>query len=317
VSGSADGGSVELIVNLPHGRPGAGCALRAAGLLTAGAAFVLVVGVAGCRPDTSPGADGSPDATPATPGGTEETTAAGSPERPRSTSPRTTYTLVQMNLCLSGLAGCYEDTAYPAVVDDAVTRIRELRPDAVTVTEACRRDARRIAAQAGYHLRFARVIYAGTRLPCVDPGGRGVFGDAVLTRAPIVGFETEPFTAQSDLEERRWLCATTRPAVDVCTAHLETPHTRAAAEARDAQCTELAEVLADRRSRAFVFGGDVNRLGPCAPPDAWQRSDLGADSAPGIQHAYGSANLRDPTAEVVAAPFSDHDLLVVRAQAPR
>lgn len=281
-------------MNLPHGRPGAGRALRAAGLLTAGAACVLAVGVAGGRPDTAGGA---------------------SPERPQPPSPRTTYTLVQMNLCLSGIAGCYEDTAYPAVVDDAVTRLRELRPDAVTLTEACRRDAQRIAARVGYHVRFARVIYAGSRLPCVDPGGRGVFGDAVLTRAPIVGFETEAFTVQSDLEERRWLCATTRPGVDVCTAHLETPHTRSAAEARDAQCTELAEVLADRTSRAFVFGGDVNRLGSCAPPGAWQRSDLGADRAPGIQHAYGSAVLRDPVADVVAAPFSDHDVLVVRTRA--
>src|SRR4051812_21939020 len=68
-----------------------------------------------------------------------------------------TYTLLQMNLCLSGFAGCYGKVAYPAGVQDAVARIRETRPDAVTLNEACRRDAARIARRAGYHLRFSTV----------------------------------------------------------------------------------------------------------------------------------------------------------------
>ena len=41
-----------------------------------------------------------------------------------------TYTLMQMNLCLSGLAGCYGKAAYPAVVEEAVARIRGAEPDA-------------------------------------------------------------------------------------------------------------------------------------------------------------------------------------------
>jgi hypothetical protein len=49
-----------------------------------------------------------------------------------------TYAVMQMNLCLSGLAGCYGKVAYPAVVDEAVVRIREAHPDAVTLNEACR-----------------------------------------------------------------------------------------------------------------------------------------------------------------------------------
>ena len=51
-----------------------------------------------------------------------------------------TYTLMQMNLCLSGLAGCYGKAAYPAVVEEAVARIGETRPDAVAFNEACRGD---------------------------------------------------------------------------------------------------------------------------------------------------------------------------------
>src|SRR3954470_21458191 len=78
-----------------------------------------------------------------------------------------TYTLMQMNLCLSGLAGCYGKTAYPAVVQEAVARIGEAHPDAVTFNEACRDDVARIARRTGYHLRFSRVIYLGERLRCV------------------------------------------------------------------------------------------------------------------------------------------------------
>jgi hypothetical protein len=46
--------------------------------------------------------------------------------------------LMLMNLCLSGLAGCYGRAAYPAVVDEAVARIPEADPDAVTLNEVCR-----------------------------------------------------------------------------------------------------------------------------------------------------------------------------------
>ena len=56
-----------------------------------------------------------------------------------------TYTLLQMNLCLSGLAGCYGKARYPGVVEEAVARIREAHPDAVTFNEACRSDVALIA----------------------------------------------------------------------------------------------------------------------------------------------------------------------------
>ncbi len=93
------------------------------------------------------------------------------------------YTLMQMNLCLSGLGGCYAKVEYPAVVREAVARIREAHPDAVTFNEACSGDVALIAQRTGYHLRFSRVIYYGKPLPCIQPGGRGFFGDAVLPKA--------------------------------------------------------------------------------------------------------------------------------------
>ena len=87
-----------------------------------------------------------------------------------SASAGSTYTLMQMNLCLSGVAGCYAKVHYPAGIEDAVSRIREAHPDAVTFNEACSGDVALIARQTGYHVRFSTVIYYGKPLPCVRPG---------------------------------------------------------------------------------------------------------------------------------------------------
>jgi hypothetical protein len=228
------------------------------------------------------------------------------------TSAGSGYTLMQMNLCLSGLAGCYGKVAYPAVVKEALTRVREARPDAVTFNEACRSDVASIARRTGYHLRFSRVIYRGEPLRCVRPGGRGLFGDAVLTEAGIKSTDNHDFHAQAGIERRRWLCVTTRVDVDVCTAHLNTRST-VEVSGNDAQCAELAALLARRAAaRSVAFGGDVNRRDSCAPDGVWTRTDSSAGQAPGLQQVYGSGALRSPEAEAVPTTHTDHDVLLVR-----
>jgi endonuclease/exonuclease/phosphatase family metal-dependent hydrolase len=226
-----------------------------------------------------------------------------------------TYTLMQMNLCLSGLANCYAKAAYPAVVEEAVVRIRKAHPDAVTFNEACRSDVALIARRTGYHLRFSRVIYLGERLRCVQPDGRGLFGNAVLTKAAIASTDRQDFEAQAGIERRRWLCVTTRVDVDVdvCTAHLNT-RTTVEVAGNDGQCAELTALLARRAAaRTVIFGGDVNRRPSCAPEGFWTRTDGSAAQATGLQHVYGSGALRSPSVEVVSATHSDHDVLLVRA----
>ena len=223
------------------------------------------------------------------------------------------YTLMQMNLCLSGFARCYGKVAYPVGVEEAAARIREVHPDAVTLNETCRRDVARIARATGYHLRFSTVTSSGEPLRCIRPGGRGRFGDAVLTKAAIVSTGSHDFEAQAGVEWRRWLCVGTRAGVDVCTAHLATRSTGQAA-ANDAQCAELAALLERRAaSRTVIFGGDVNRNPGCAPEGAWTRTDASAGQAPGLQGVYGTGALRSPSAAVVPATRTDHDVLLVRA----
>jgi endonuclease/exonuclease/phosphatase family metal-dependent hydrolase len=224
-----------------------------------------------------------------------------------------TYTLMQMNLCLSGLAGCFGRVAYPAGVNDAVVRIREVHPDAVTVNEACRGDVARIARRTGYHLRFSTVIYGGAPLPCVHPGGRGPFGDAVLTEAPIESADSRAFAAQAGPEQRRWVCVSTRAGVDVCTAHLASDEPDEVV-ANAPQCAELGAILARRaRARTVIFGGDVNRSASCAPHGYWTQTDASAHQDAGNQHVYGTAALRLAAARVLPAVHTDHDVLLVRA----
>lgn len=228
------------------------------------------------------------------------------------------YTLMQMNLCLSGVAGCYAKVHYPAGVREAIARIRATHPDAVTFNEACGGDVALIARRTGYHARFSRVIYAGKPLPCIRPRGRGLFGDAVLTRAAIESAASRPFPSQDGPERREWLCVRTAP-VDVCTTHLAS-HEPDEAAANPPQCAELRAVLARRAAgRAVIFGGDVNRLPSCAPPGFWTRTDASARQDPGSQQAYGTAALRSPSVWIDPARHTDHDVLLVRAYlaAPR
>jgi endonuclease/exonuclease/phosphatase (EEP) superfamily protein YafD len=276
---------------------------RSAALLVAAVGCALVLALTGCG-----GSSGT--------SGAQAREASRSGGSPAAVSPAagSTYTLMQWNVCLSGLSACYGKVAYPAVVQEAVARIRQEQPDAVTFNEACRRDAERIARRTGYHLRFSRVIYLGVPLHCVRPGGRGLFGDAVLTKAAIERTEKRDFQAQEWIERRRWLCVTTRVRVDVCTSHLNTRNANEVA-GNDAQCAELGALLARRAvARSVIFGGDVNRHGSCAPDGFWTRTDRAAHQAAGLQHVYGSRALRSPSAEVVPARHSDHDVLLVRAR---
>ena len=228
-------------------------------------------------------------------------------------SPGSTYTLMQMNLCLSGLAGCYAEVEYPAGVEDAVARIREAHPDAVTFNEACSGDVAVIARRTGYHLRFSKVIYYGKPLACVRPRGRGLFGYAVLTKAAIESAHSQPFEAQAGPERREWLCATTRVGVEVCTAHLAS-HESDEVAANDPQCAELRALLARRgAAHTVIFGGDLNRRSSCAPLGFWTRTDSSAHQDPGLQQVYGTAAFGSPSARVVHSMHTDHDLLLVRA----
>lgn len=233
-----------------------------------------------------------------------------------SSSSSSDVSLLQMNLCLSGRAGCYSADTRVAVIDEAAAVIDSRAPDAVTVNEACRRDADDLARRTGYELSFAVVDYAGAPLSCIDPGGRGLFGIAVLTRDDVRASHGRAFTARADPEQRRWLCATTDRDVSFCTAHLSTRYSPGEAVDNDIQCGELRQVLARRAALGTtLFGGDVNRQAPCAPASMWSLHDVSATQSAGVQHVYVSRSVGEPSASIVEATHTDHDFLLATATA--
>jgi endonuclease/exonuclease/phosphatase (EEP) superfamily protein YafD len=233
-------------------------------------------------------------------------------------APRT-YKLLQMNLCLSGIAGCYPATRYPSVVDEAIGRIEANHPDIVTAVETCSGDAQRIADETGYHLAFGTVIYNGARLPCVKPGNRGLFGISVLTKQPIIAVNDKPYTSQYDTEIRRRVCATTVDDVTGCVTHLSERDKDPIGPnsiANNGQCAEFRAVLARyaRLGGPVLAGGDLNRPDSCVPANFWSERDTGSSKDPGIQHAYGVRSwLHNPTATVLPMQYSDHNALLVTA----
>jgi len=67
-------------------------------------------------------------------------------------------------------------------------------------------------------------------------------------------------------------------------------------------------------ARTVIFGGDLNRRSSCAPHGFWTLTDGFAHQDPGSQHVYGSGALRSPSAQVVTATHTDHDVLLVSAR---
>lgn len=223
----------------------------------------------------------------------------------------TDYSLLQLNLCLSGYAGCWGGAEYPAVIEEAAATIEEHQPEVVTVNEACSGDVAQLAAQTDYQHEFATVIYNGGPLDCKEPGGRGVFGIAVLTRVGIDASDGAAYQVQEGSEERRWLCVDTEDGVRACTTHLAVGSQVAT---NQAQCEEFTTVLADwPRREPLIAGGDFNRQASCAPAGAWTERDEEAAQAPGIQHVIGlRPGVARPRDQIVPLTFTDHDGLLVR-----
>jgi endonuclease/exonuclease/phosphatase family metal-dependent hydrolase len=236
-------------------------------------------------------------------------TAAGGP-------PGREYAHLQMNLCLSGIAGCFAATRYPKVVDEAVATIQQLEPTSVVIDEACSGDAATIAKRTGMYLSFADVVYFGAELPCRNPVGRGLFGNAVLTRSAPVQVESRAFESQFGQEQRRWICVTGPDRVVVCGAHLGVgagPGTLSQAS-QDAQCAEFGEVLRTHAAdHSVIASGDMNRQTTCAPAGFWTLRDNDATKNNGLQHVYGEADaFGNPSRGDLLATFTDHDFLFAR-----
>ena len=175
--------------------------------------------------------------------------------------------VLQMNLCDSGLAGCYTGRSVSA----AAAVIRDQTPDLVTLNEVCRDDVSILErALAGSDrgdgtasaFQPARDRRTGASFRCRDGQPYGI---GLVARLPLPGrgFTSTrsgiyPIQDATDPEERAWLCVDAGAFV-ACTTHLADT----SAQVAWAQCRYLVgAVIPGVRAGGFpapaVLGGDLN-----------------------------------------------------------
>jgi hypothetical protein len=136
--------------------------------------------------------------------------------------------VLQMNLCDSGLAGCYSGRSVAA----AAAVIRDQAPDLVTLNKVCRDDVsiiERALAESDHvgatasAFQPARDRRTGEAFRCRDGQPYGI---GLVARRPVPdrGFTTTssgiyPVQDAADPEERAWLCVDAG-AFAACTTHL-------------------------------------------------------------------------------------------------
>jgi len=224
----------------------------------------VVVVVAGCAP--------SPRAIPGPTAAGSTAVVAPAP----ALAPAAPLRVLQLNLCSSGIAGCYTGRS----TDQAATVIRAEAPDLVTLNEVCQDDVADLERVLAAAVPDATVVSAfqparngRTGEPYRCRNGRQ-YGIGLLSRWPSVPGSTAgggiyPAQDRDDPEERAWLCldAAATPPVAVCTTHLA--YTKR--EVAGAQCRYLFEtVIGGIRARdgtaPVVLGADLN-LGNGDDPD--------------------------------------------------
>lgn len=226
-------------------------------------------------------------------------------------------TVLQMNLCNSGAAGCFTGRA----VAQAASVIRAERPDVVTLNEICDRDVEELART------LTAIHRGGTVLTAFEPAfsartGQKVrchngqeFGVGLLVRLPFKNpwyvREGGRYPMQTRGEQRVWLCLYVVASVHACTTHLALGLNGT----NLAQCqyllgTAIPAMRPEGEIPPTVVGGDLN-LGavdarPCLPAD-YSRTDDGA-----VQQVMASGSLVIGSSRTIdMRGATDHPGLVV------
>ncbi|HEX2308294.1 MAG TPA: hypothetical protein VHI14_08250 [Jatrophihabitantaceae bacterium] len=183
--------------------------------------------------------------------------------------------VLQMNLCNSGIAGCYTGRS----VGEAAAVIRADRPRVVTLNEVCRQDvttlARALSDVGGGAVVSAfeavRDRRTGGPFQCVNGQQYGI-GLLVRTPSPYHSYVRYsgmyPRQNPADPEERAWLCLKAVTQLYACTTHLDSKSTAVAlAQCRYLLNTAIPAVRVRGGYEPTVLGGDLN-LREGHPPGA-------------------------------------------------
>jgi endonuclease/exonuclease/phosphatase family metal-dependent hydrolase len=183
--------------------------------------------------------------------------------------------VLQMNLCNSGIAGCYTGRS----VTEAAAVIRAHAPDLVTLNEVCEADVDELGQALAEVHRGEAVVWAfeaaGDRRTAAAAqcrnGQRYGIGLLAHLPTPYHGYRTYsgiyPTQDLGDPEERAWLCLHAATAFYACATHLaSTSPPVALAQCRYLLDTAIPAVRAQGGYAPTVLGGDFN-LRPGGSPD--------------------------------------------------
>ncbi|ONI84136.1 hypothetical protein ALI144C_15700 [Actinosynnema sp. ALI-1.44] len=192
--------------------------------------------------------------------------------------------ILQVNICNSGLAGCYTGKA----VAHTVSVITSVKPKVLSVNESCVSDIEPLHKAMGP----SAVAFVAAQRPDGTPvlcRNGEQYGNIVMVTGELAGSVTATGlynTQDTSAERRSWACL---PAgkIGACTTHLSA---RSGSTAL-AQCKELmARVVG--YPRPAVVAGDMNLryhgwpdVQDCNPPGFYRKGDGG------LQHIFASTNL--------------------------
>ncbi len=239
----------------------------------------------------------------------------------------TSVRVLQLNLCNSGIAGCFTGRS----TAEAAGVIRVEIPDLVTLNEVCSDDVSTLRGVLGEVLPGEKVVSAfyaardrrsGEAYRCRNGEQYGI---GLISRWPAAPGSfaeggTYPVQDTEDPEERVWLCLSVvgAPDVTVCTTHLAyTKPEVAAAQCRYLFGTVIAEMREQDGALPVVLGGDLNlgfgdsqELRSCLPAGSTVVDDGSA------QHVVGTPEFVVIDSRLIDLHDTDHPGLLVTIAAP-
>lgn len=218
------------------------------------------------------------------------------------------YSVLQINLCNSGLADCYTGRATDAAGELIAARL----PSVVTVNEMCSTDIDAIKLRTGYN-DFETFTQSGTQF-CKD--GKGLYGNAMLfpPGTSVSGYRSFRYAAQNHDKEKRTLSCAVADGVAVCVTHLSRNRDDGKLRADDlkiraSQADEMSRYIGTQLGAGpRILGGDWN-MKHGGNPDAQEFVPAGMfrKGDGNVQHVLASsAHFRFERVREMDLSWTDH-----------
>jgi endonuclease/exonuclease/phosphatase family metal-dependent hydrolase len=237
------------------------------------------------------------------------------------------FWVLQLNLCNSGLASCYEGGQ---AVPEAASAIQSSAPDVVTLNEVCENDVPQLAGALAGVYSGSTVVWAfkaavdrrtGGAYKCKNGQGYGI-GLLAHIPAPYSGHTIAsgmyPAQVASSNEERVWLCVAATGNFYACATHLaNNSGSVALSQCQYLMNTAIPSVRAPGGYRPTVVGGDLNlkyggspNAQSCVPSGYFRKGD--GD----VQHIMATTDFAFSSSREISMSHTDHPGWFVALTAP-